>query len=80
MADSELRNALLTLDPKAREHLRDVLIRNRADRDATAMQLMRYRDQSGQGWADIIDLLTMHPDARQVVRILAELSAGESLP
>jgi hypothetical protein len=26
---------------------------------------MRYRDQKGQDWADIIDFLTMHPDARR---------------
>jgi hypothetical protein len=24
---------------------------------------MRYRDQNGQDWADIIDFLTMHPEA-----------------
>jgi hypothetical protein len=47
-----------------------------ADRDAIAMQLMRYRDQNGQDWADIIDLLTMYPDARrQVVRLIAEIDA-----
>ena len=35
---------------------------------------MRYRDRNGQGWADIIDLLTMYPEARRrVVRLLAEL-------
>jgi hypothetical protein len=40
---------------------------------------MRYRDQNGQDWADIIDFLTMRPDARrQVIRLLAELSAGEA--
>jgi hypothetical protein len=34
---------------------------------------MRYRDQNGQGWADIIDFLTMHPDARRpVVRMLGD--------
>jgi len=37
---------------------------------------MRYRDQSGQGWADIIDLLTMWPDARRrVARLLGEVDA-----
>jgi hypothetical protein len=30
-----------------------------ADLNAIASQLMRYRDQNGQGWADIIDFLTM---------------------
>jgi hypothetical protein len=38
---------------------------------------MRYRDQNGQDWADIIDFLTMYPDMRrQVVRVLGELEAG----
>jgi hypothetical protein len=26
---------------------------------------VRYRDENGQGWADIIDLLTMYPDAAE---------------
>jgi hypothetical protein len=35
---------------------------------------MRYRDENGKGWADIIDFLTMWPDARRrVVRLLGEL-------
>jgi hypothetical protein len=39
---------------------------------------MRYRDENGQDWADIIDFLTMYPDAqRHVIRLLAEPSAGE---
>ena len=37
---------------------------------------VRYRDGNGQGWADLIDLLTMYPDARRrVVRMLGELEA-----
>jgi hypothetical protein len=45
-------------------------------RYAISSRLMRYRDQNGQDWADIIDFLTMHPDARrQVVRLLAEIDA-----
>jgi hypothetical protein len=37
---------------------------------------MRYRDQNGQDWADIIDFLTMHPHARRrVSRILGEIEA-----
>jgi hypothetical protein len=35
---------------------------------------MRYRDKNGQDWADIIDLLTMYPEARRsAVQILGEL-------
>jgi len=41
------------------------------------MQLMRYRDENGQGWADVIDFLTMYPEARRsVVRVLGELQAA----
>jgi hypothetical protein len=74
--DRELRRLLSTLDPKARDDLRRVLIRDQADRDAISSRLMRYRDRNGQGWADIIDSLRMHPDARrQVARILGEIDA-----
>jgi hypothetical protein len=53
-----------------------VLIVDRADRDAISSRLMRYRDQNGQDWADIIDFLTMWPDARRhVARLLGELEA-----
>jgi hypothetical protein len=56
---AELRSILETLDPKARDDFRRVLIRDQFDRDAIASRLMRYRDQNGQGWADINDMLTM---------------------
>jgi hypothetical protein len=37
---------------------------------------MRYRDQNGHDWADIIDPLTMYPDTRrQVVRVIGEIEA-----
>ena len=37
---------------------------------------MRYHDENGQDWADIIDLLSMYPDARRrVVRALGESTA-----
>jgi hypothetical protein len=71
VADSYLRTLLGTLTPKARDDLRGVLIRDQADRDATASDLLRYRDGHGDDWADIIDLLTMYPEARRrVVRML----------
>ena len=76
-ADADLRVVLETLDTKARNDLRGVLIRDHADRDAIASMLMRYRDQNGQGWADIIDFLTMYPEARRrVVRIVGEMEAA----
>jgi hypothetical protein len=47
MAD-ELRTLLRTLDPKARDDLRRILIRDQADRDAIASRLMRYRDRTAR--------------------------------
>ena len=44
------------------------------DRDEIATELLRYGDANGDGWADVIDTLTMYPDARRkVVRLLAVL-------
>jgi hypothetical protein len=74
----DLRDLLSTLSPKVRDDLRSVLIRDRTDRDAIASRLMRYRDQRGDAWADIIDMLTMHPEARrEVVRLPGEIEAVE---
>ncbi|HEY6679810.1 MAG TPA: hypothetical protein VI276_01250, partial [Actinomycetota bacterium] len=39
--DADLRALLETLDPKARDDLRRVLIHDQADRDAVAAQLLR---------------------------------------
>ena len=76
-AGPDLRSLLETLDPKARDDLRRVLIRDQADRDAIASNLLRFRDQNGQDWADIIDFLTMYPEARRrVVRLLGETGAS----
>jgi hypothetical protein len=78
--DADLRALLETLDPKARDDFRCVLIRDQADRDEISSRLMRYRDQNGQDWADIIDFLTMWPEARrQVTRILGEIEALHDL-
>jgi hypothetical protein len=38
---------------------------------------MRYRDGHGDDWADIIDMQTMHPEARRkVVRLVGEIDAS----
>ena len=64
----DIRTVLELLDPKARETLLRVLIHDHADRDAVSSRLMRYRDQNGDDWADIIDMLTLHPEEpRKVV-------------
>ena len=43
-----------------------------------AEEQIRYRDDQGQEWADIIDMLTIHSEARQrVVRLLAEIDAAD---
>jgi hypothetical protein len=77
--DHIFRDALRSLDPSARDDLRRALIRDQADRDAIASQLLRYRDENGQRWADVIDVLTMHPEERRrVARLLGEIEAGRS--
>jgi hypothetical protein len=77
MSDANLRSMLETLDPKARDDLRHVLIHDQDDRDAIAFQLLRYREGRGDNWADIIDMLTIPPEARRrVVRLLSEIGAG----
>ena len=55
VADDDLRWLLEILDPPARDTLRRVLIHNQADRDAISSRLMRYRDERGDDWADIIE-------------------------
>jgi hypothetical protein len=37
----------------------------RDDRDEIAQEILRYGDASGNGWADVIDTLTMYPDVRR---------------
>jgi hypothetical protein len=62
--------------PRGSNDLRRVLIRDQADRDAIASQLIRYRDERGGAWADIIDMMTMNREVRRkVVRLLAEIAA-----
>lgn len=75
VSDDGLRDLLLQLSPSARDHLRTVLIRD--DREEIAQQLLRYGDANGDGRADVIDTLTMHPGVRrEVVRLLGEIDAG----
>ena len=75
MDSDDLRSLLETLSPLAADDLRRVLIRDQAGRDAIASRLMR-QDQTGEDWADVIDFLTMYPDARrQAARLLGELDA-----
>jgi hypothetical protein len=75
--EADLRAVLEMLDPLTRDALRRVLIHDQADRDAVSSQLLRYRDGHGDDWADIIDLLTMYPEARRkVVRLLGEIESA----
>jgi hypothetical protein len=51
------------------------LIRDHADRDAIASEADALSRSERQGWADVIDLLTMYPDARrQVIPTLSEFA------
>jgi hypothetical protein len=54
--NADVRALLETLDPSARDHLHRVLIRDQAERDSIASQLLRYRDGQGDDWVDIIDI------------------------
>jgi hypothetical protein len=56
------------------------MIHDQADRDADSSQLLRYRDGLGDDWADIIDMLTMHPEARRKVARLFGRSRPSSHP
>jgi hypothetical protein len=60
-SDAELRNLLRTLSPSAREHFREVLIQDQADRDAIDARLLRYRDERGTAWANLVDRLSLDP-------------------
>jgi hypothetical protein len=44
---------------------------------AQGQKLLRYHDKNGYDWADIIDMLTMHPEERRrVARLLGEIEAS----
>jgi hypothetical protein len=77
--DADIPTVLASLGPPRPATSSRVLIRDQADRDAIASQLLRYRDGHGDDWADIIDMLTLHPeDRRKVVRLLGEIDAASS--
>lgn len=76
MARDELRALLLVLSPSPRDKLRLVLVRDQADHDAIAAELLRYGDANGDQWAGIIDMISMYPDARrEVVQVLGQIQA-----
>ena len=73
----DLRAMMADRSPRTRGLLRRVLVRDDVDRDVIASALLRYRDPAGDELADIIDPLTMYPEARRkVVRMLAEIDAA----
>jgi hypothetical protein len=47
MSDDKLRAVLETLDLRARDALRRVLIHDQTNRDAISSELLRYRDERG---------------------------------
>jgi len=51
------------LEPSYRSRLRRLTEALNSILDAS--QLMGYRDRNGQGWPEVIDFLTMYPDARR---------------
>jgi hypothetical protein len=55
-----------------------VLIHDQADRDAITASLLRYRDDRGTAWANLVDRLTLDADLRRrYTRLLGELEAEE---
>jgi hypothetical protein len=75
--DDGLCDLLLQLSPSARDKLSAVLIRDQTDFDAIDSEPLRYGDTNGDGWAGVIDTLTIYPDVRRnVVRVLAEIDAS----
>jgi hypothetical protein len=49
-----------------------------SDRDAISSRLMRYRNQNGDDWADIIDVLTPHPVARRnAAQLVGEIEPAD---
>jgi hypothetical protein len=77
MDDATLRSSMSRLEPAARDDLRRLLIRDLADRDAIAEQLLRRRTAGADQLAELIDMLSIDDEARrQAVRILGELEAA----
>jgi len=65
-------------EPEGRDTLRRVLIRDQADATRSLHAGSAYRDEPGDDWADIIDMLTMYPMLRRrIVRLLGEIEAVE---
>ena len=77
---ADLRAILETLDPKTRNDLRRVLIHEQAASDAIVALPLRYRDERGNDWADIIDMLTMHPERRMIAQVVIRNLAVLQLP
>jgi hypothetical protein len=74
VSDDDLGSLLRRLTPSARDDLRRVLIRDRRPRrDLLSPDALPRPERSGQ--ADIIDLRTMHPSARQSVWLLGDIEA-----
>jgi hypothetical protein len=71
--DAYLRASLAKMEPAARKALRRTLIADQLYRDSMAERLIRER---ANGMADLLDFLTLYPDARrQAVRVLGEIEA-----
>jgi hypothetical protein len=67
MHDDAHRTLLTILSPSAREHLRNVLIRNQADGGAIASQLLRNRDL--RGWRGRTLLISSHSTLSSAARM-----------
>jgi hypothetical protein len=76
MSDDELAALLSRLPTPVQVRLREALVADQGTRDDLARSLLRRGDPWATDLADLLDLMTLYPDARRsVVRILGELSA-----
>jgi hypothetical protein len=76
MDDGHLHEALSRLNPRARDAMRLVLIRDQEYRDGMALRLLHEGTEHANNLADLMDMLTMDGDLRRhVVRLLGKLEA-----
>jgi hypothetical protein len=75
VSDAELSVLLARLPTPVQVRLRQTLVADQATRDDLARTLLRRGDPWATDLADLLDIMTLYPDARrQVTRLLGELS------
>jgi hypothetical protein len=76
MDDREVKDRLSRIGLRGREVLRRYLIADQPERDAMSMALLRESGDAATTAANLIDMLSLNPEARRrVTRLLGELEA-----